>query len=127
MPPDDFAQKLTKALTSSLKDVSNIPDRETLQEESDLEKEHAKAVLRGLTQDIQERKKYARWFFILACCWLAAITGLLLLQGFGSFWFGRMQFRLADNVLLAVIGSTTVNVLGILYVVATYLFPKKHH
>jgi hypothetical protein len=27
--------------------------------------------------------------------------------------------------MLAVIGSTTVNVLGILYVVANYLFPKR--
>jgi hypothetical protein len=126
MPPDpDFVQKLTKVLTASLKGVSNVPDPQTLQEEDDLEKEHAKANLKGLKQDIDERKKYAKCFFVLACFWLVAITGLLLLQGFGSFWFGLMPFKLADTVLLAVIGSTTVNVLGILYVVATYLFPKK--
>jgi|SRR5579859_5764362 len=124
-PPDDFAKKLTEALTRSLKDVSNVPDPQTRQEEDDLEKEHARAILRGVKQDIEERKKYARRFFILACFWLAAITVLLVLQGFGSFWFGLMPFKLADTVLLAVIGSTTVNVLGILYVVANYLFPKR--
>ncbi len=124
-PPDDFASKLTEALTRSLKDVSNVPDPETRQEEDDLQKEHARAVLRGVTQDIDERKKYARRFFILACFWLVAITVLLVLQGFGSFWFGLMPFKLADTVLLAVIGSTTVNVLGILYVVVNYLFPKR--
>ncbi len=124
-PPDDFASKLTEALTRSLKDVSNVPDPETRQEEDDLQQEHARAVLRGVTQDIDERKKYARRFFILACFWLVAITVLLVLQGFGSFWFGLMPFKLADTVLLAVIGSTTVNVLGILYVVANYLFPKR--
>ncbi len=124
-PPDDFASKLTEALTRSLKDVSNVPDPETRQEEDDLQKEHARAVLRGVTQDIDERKKYARRFFILACFWLVAITVLLVLQGFGSFCFGLLPFILADTVLLAVIGSTTVNVLGILYVVVNYLFPKR--
>jgi hypothetical protein len=123
--PEDFTKKLTEALTRSLKDVSNVPDPETRQEEDDLEKEHARAILRGVKQDIEERKKYAKCFFILACFWLAAITVLLLLQGFGSFWFGLMPFKVADTVLLAVIGSTTVNVLGILYVVANYLFPKR--
>jgi hypothetical protein len=124
-PPEDFASKLTQALTRSLKDVSSVPDPETRQEEDDLQKEHARAILRGVKQDIDERKKYAKRFFILACFWLAAITVLLALQGFGSFWFGLMPFKLADSVLLAVIGSTTVNVLGILYVVANYLFPKR--
>jgi hypothetical protein len=123
MPSEDFAKKLTEALTRSLKGVSNVPDPETRQEEDDLQKEHAKAILRGLKQDIDERKKYAKYFFVLACFWLAAITILLVLQGFGSLW--PIPFKLADNVLLAVIGSTTVNVLGILYVVANYLFPKR--
>jgi hypothetical protein len=124
-PPDDFSQKLAKALSSSLKSVSSKADPQTLQEEEDLEKEHAKATLKGLRQDIDERKKYATCFFVLACFWLFAITVLLMLQGFGSFWFGLMPFKLSEAVLLAVIGSTTVNVLGILYVVATYLFPKR--
>ena len=36
-----------------------------------------------------------------------------------------MPFMLSENIMLAAIGSTTVNVLGILYVVANYLFPKR--
>ena len=124
-PPEDFSSKLAEALTRSLRGISDVPDPETREEEEDLQKQHFRTIIHGLEQDIDERKKYAKCFFILACCWLFAITGLLLLQGFGSFWFGLMPFRLADTVLLAVIGSTTVNVLGILYVVATYLFPKK--
>jgi len=117
-------KKILNRIAGSLRNVSDLPDPETLQEE-ELEKQHTKAIVQGLRQDIEERKKYARRFFILACCWLGAITGLLLLHGFGSFWFGLMPFKLPDSVLLAVIGSTTVNVLGILYVVANYLFPKK--
>ncbi len=126
MPLDpEAASRLARALAHKAREVSNEPQPETLAEEEDLETQHARALLRSLEQDISERKKYARHFFVLACCWLAAITIVLLLQGFGSFWFGRMLFKLTEPVLLAVIGSTTVNVLGILYVVANYLFPKK--
>ena len=77
--------------------------------------------LRGILQDIEERKKYANYFFRLACSWLFIITTILILQGFDGFY----SFKLQDNIVLAVIGSTTVNILGILYVVANYLFPKR--
>jgi len=105
--------------------VKSEPDERTREEKEDLEKQKRREEIRGLGQDINERKRYALCYFILACCWLGAITLILLLQGFGSFWFGLMPFKLQENVLLAVIGSTTVNVLGILYVVANYLFPKR--
>jgi hypothetical protein len=126
MPLDpESASRLARALAGKIKNASTEPQPETLEEEEDLETQQARALLRSLEQDISERKKYARHFFVLACCWLAAITVVILLQGFGSFWFGQMPFKLTDPVLLAVIGSTTVNVLGILYVVANYLFPKR--
>jgi len=76
-------------------------------------------------QDTEERKKYALAFFILSCVWIAVITMILLLQGFGSFWFGKLPFKLSEPVILATIGSTTVNIIGILFVVANYLFPKR--
>jgi hypothetical protein len=78
------------------------------------------AELRGLNQDIAERKKYATSFFILSCIWLLLVAAILLFQG-----FALAHFRLGEPVMLAAIGATTVNVLGILYVVANYLFPKK--
>jgi hypothetical protein len=47
---------------------------------------------------------------------------LLLFQGFLS----RLGiFNLSDTVILAAIGGTTVNVLGIFVVVVNYLFPKR--
>lgn len=70
---------------------------------------------------MDERKRYARSFFKLTCLWVAVIVSLLLFQGFG----GLIPFKLSDAVLLAAIGTTTVNIIGILYVVANYLFPKK--
>jgi hypothetical protein len=128
MPPSDKRDALKQALERALeraKEVSDQPDSKTREEEEDLNREQQRALIRGLLQDIQERKKYATYFFFFACCWLAIIAGIVLLDGFGSFWFGKFPFRLSERVVLAMIGSTTVNVLGILYVVANYLFPKK--
>lgn len=52
------------------------------------------------------------------------ISALLVLQGFHG--YGEWDsFHLSDVVLLSAIGATTVNILGILYVVAKYLFPPR--
>jgi hypothetical protein len=123
MPPNDKHEALREALVRATlhSSVSKIADSKTLEEEEDLDRQQQKAAIQGLVQDIDERKKYATYFFWLACSWLLTIILVVLLQGFGGF----LEFRLSDNVVLALIGSTTVNVLGILYVVSNYLFPKR--
>jgi hypothetical protein len=109
---------------SAPSNVSPVPQPETNAERVDLDNQRRKVEVEGLRQDTAERKMYARHFFILSCAWICIITAILLLQGFGSFWYGRFPFKLSEPVVLAVIGSTTVNILGILYVVANYLFPN---
>ena len=97
-----------------------VPTASATQEVEFFAQSRSSILLQGLGQDIAERKIYAKYFFRLACSWLFIITLILLLQGLGL-W----NFKLQDNVVLALIGSTTVNILGILYVVANYLFPKR--
>jgi hypothetical protein len=104
-------------------EVSAEADPKTALERERLENQRLQAEVAGLTQDTAERKRYALCFFVLACVWIAVITAVLLLQGFG--FFCKWPFKLSEPIVLAVIGSTTVNVLGILYVVANYLFPKR--
>lgn len=101
--------------------VSSEPDPKSLEEQEDLERQKVEVLLRSEEQDISERKKYAWYFFLLSSGWVAVISVLLFLEGFG----GHFAFRLSDSVLLAAIGSTTANILGIIYVVANYLFPKR--
>jgi len=69
-------------------------------------------------QDRGEREKYASRVYWLIVCWLIALAGILLLQG------SENSFSLRENVVLALIGGTTANVLGIFIVVINYLFPK---
>lgn len=94
-----------------------------------------------LQQDRVERQKYARYLFQLICIWLLGIYSIILLHGFnGSILSVRTddipvirrvrvvpRFELSDAVLLALIGGTTINVLGLFVIVANYLFtpPKE--
>ncbi len=56
--------------------------------------------------------------------WLVFLASLLTLHGFlgTSEW---LPFKISDQVMLAVLGVTTVNVLGVFLVAANYLFPKE--
>lgn len=114
LTPADLAQIVPPA------NVSQEPAPETALEKKDLDYQRLKLVLAGLEQDTSERKRYAERFFWLSCGWIVIITLILVLEGFGI-----CKFKLSDAVVLATIGSTTINILGILYIVANYLFPRK--
>jgi len=66
-----------------------------------------------------QREKYARHIFWLVCGWIVLIFVLLLLQGFSGF-IGYKPLN--DSVLIALISSTTVNVIGTLIIVLKYIF-----
>ena len=66
-----------------------------------------------------QREAYAKGIFCLVCIWISLIFILLLLQGFS----GRIGYKpLGDSVLIALISSTTVNVIGTLIIVLKYIF-----
>jgi len=92
-----------------------------VQQYTELEENFYRVHTAGIEQDIRERKKYAHRIFCLICSWIGAVFLLLVAEGFGS----TFHFALPSSVILAVIGSTTINVLGIFYIVTHYLFPKR--
>jgi hypothetical protein len=73
-----------------------------------------------------QREGYARRIFVLVCVWIALVFLLLLAQGFGDI----IHYKpLGDNVLIALVSSTTVNMIGTLVIVLKYIFkvPTPHH
>ena len=98
---------------------SNSPDAPTQLETASNANIKLEIENQGLTQNIEERKKYAHRIYCMISVWLGGVFVILLLAGFNF-----LSFRVSDSVLLAVIGSTTVNVLGLFYIVTNYLFPK---
>lgn len=84
--------------------------------EAKIERLEAKIERRSL------RAQYARQLFWLLCGSLVFVYFLLVCQGLQS--LGNHSFFLSDKVLIAVISSTTANVIGLFYVVAKYLYPN---
>ena len=109
-----------EAINASMMDaVSHEPDECTTQEQVDIQTRWTK--LSSYIQDTSERKKYAKRAFGLTCIWISGIYILLVLQG-----FTYKGFHLSESVLLAAIGSTTANVIGVFLIVTRYFFPNKH-
>jgi len=90
---------------------------ESLSESERIDLAKKKEDVRNKKQNRFERKKYANRIFKLIVWWLLFVGGVTVFQGIRPF-----GFELSTPVMLALIGGTTTNVLGIFYFVAKYLF-----
>lgn len=100
------------------------PDRDTenIYANQLADDEHKERVekLQSLKQDREQRKEFAVKIYRLICCWLCGIAVLLLLRAWNC-----GGFYLSDSVLIAIITSTSANVIGLLAIVVLYLFPRR--
>jgi hypothetical protein len=81
-------------------------------------------IIEGLEQDLKLREAFAWDIFYLIVAWLILIFLILLLEAFSATLCGH-TFKLSDTIIVALIGGTTVNVLGIFIIVVRYLFPQR--
>jgi hypothetical protein len=124
--------KATQAARGRLESTAskpNQPDKQTAEEEKDLDKqkqlaeiERLYALNAGLKSDIKQRALFAGKIFKLIVGWLIALIIIILLQGFAQ--YRGTYFHLDKEVILAFIGGTTINVLGLFGIVVAYLFKK---
>lgn len=75
--------------------------------------------VKNKAQDIEMRKKYAEQIFTFVSLYMFAVFFILFLAGSPS------AFKMSDTVLITLLGTTTANVIGVLVIVAKYLFPNK--
>jgi hypothetical protein len=135
---DEENERLRKVIRTGQEAASVPPGPEP--SESELaevadEEDAKRAVLRqyarsqGLDVDYQEhvlseakrvstaRLSYTAKIFWAVIIWLFSVLGLLLLEGFHI-----GGFLLSDTIIVAFLTTTTVNVLGLLYIVARWLY-----
>lgn len=67
--------------------------------------------------DITTKRRYGIWLLGIIALWLASVLAIISFTGAGT-------FKLSDKILLTLIGSTTANLVGLLYIVVSHLFPK---
>ncbi len=75
---------------------------------------------RGDSQDRDQRKEFAERIFSFVSIYMLFVFLILFLSGTET-----TNFKLSDNVLITLLGTTTANVIGILIIVVTYLFSRK--
>lgn len=92
---------------------SNILDEAHLEIDDDLKQEE----IESKRQDRKERKEYAAKVWKLICRYLLILS--LLVAG------SHCVFHLSDSVLIALLCTTTANILGLAYIVMRYLFKSK--
>ena len=80
------------------------------------------AHLKQLLQNIGERKKYASRIFWLVCGWLGFVGIIVFISGLEGHLFGGIRLSLPESVIIALITTTTINVIGIFLFVMRYLF-----
>jgi len=73
--------------------------------------------IRRYKQDTDERKLLSHWVVIVVSFWLFLV--LLLLFCDGIKWI-----CITDTVSCVLLGTTTINILGLAYIVLTGLFPE---
>ncbi|MGA2561870.1 MAG: hypothetical protein ABSF17_19535 [Terracidiphilus sp.] len=123
MASEESKFDLVKALASinvdPVKNAPNLADGYSNAERLDLDYERQKAELENLIDHQKQRKKFAGRIFYLTCAWITAVFGVLILDGFS--WRG---FHLSDSIVLAALGTTTANIIGVLLIVTNYFFPS---
>jgi hypothetical protein len=119
----DLTKLIAAINASAVEAVPEEPDAQANLEKSDVELDQKRAELDSFRQDTGERKKYAKNIFILTCIWVSGIYILMLFEGFGGLW--HWAFKLSEPIMLAAIGSTTANIVGVFLIVARYFFQKK--
>jgi hypothetical protein len=88
-------------------------------EKQKLEIERLTLVNAGVRQDAAHRHNWGKNLFPVCAGWIVTVAAILVLEGFHV-----RGFHLDNSVLIAFIGTTTANVLGLGYIVVNYLFPK---
>ena len=98
--------------------TSNEEVRERAEEEVDEDRRAKKLDNDIKEQDKDERKTYAERSFSLVSLWLLLIMVIMIAIG-----LDKMHF--SDNVIITLLTTTTVEVIGIYFIVSRYLFPPK--
>ncbi len=105
----------------------------SLTKKEDLAHRRSEENLKDYKETNTLRQKYAKNIYRLTYIWLIFIGIIVLLTGIGDLQFeikkfdlvfNLVEFKLSDNVLIAFITTTTINVIGIIYIVARWLFPN---
>lgn len=95
----------------------NIPN-DTLENVDDMSMRQQRK--ERFSQDTRFRRHLANWVMIIVPAWLMSVVVLIYLHGYNT-------LDLDKEVLITLLATTTVNVLGLAYIVLKVYFPKNQN
>lgn len=114
--PEEVRSAIPRASKKNI--VLDLDDLKALADE-DLRKAALSADwLKDSSQNRKERKKFAGRVFLLLSLWLGFVSSAIICARLGH-WL-----PLSDNILLALIGSASVDLVGLMAIVLRYLFSQ---
>ncbi len=125
MTLNELLSKLSQASDTTNIDEGRYDNIDNLIKEQELRKlqlenEARKVENESESQNKEQRKDFADRIYSFASIYMFGVFLILLLSGTET-----TNFKLSDNVLITLLGTTTANVIGILIIVVTYLFSRK--
>ncbi|MCD0465594.1 hypothetical protein [Flavobacterium sp. ENC] len=97
-----------------ISDVANAPASSVSIAEFISYEKH-RSDIQNSNQNMVERKRYAEYIFSFTCIWCICIFFILMWKGLG-------KLNLSDEIIITLIGSTTLNILVFFTLVTKYLF-----
>lgn len=123
LTPDDIVVPESSAPDGPQSDALASAEEVALYEQpariENLEHEAKRLALRQRRVDLKMRVGYSIALFVVLLFWLAFIAAVISATGSET-----CPFTLSDAVLIALIAGSTANVIGLVIIVAQYLFPK---
>lgn len=109
-----------ESLTSIGKNEGDRIKQKYLEEKWKTDNKIRNEELEGKKQDRNQRKEFASKIFDFMCWYLGAVFFIIMLNGVTI-----NNFHVSDEVILALLGTTAIEVIGTFAIVARYLFSKK--
>ena len=106
----------------SLQDAVNVITNEHITQE-DTEKSIKKHESERAGLYNKHYAEYANTIPKIVIWYLCFVGFILFLNGVG-FSCHQFKFYLSDSVIITLLGTTTINILGLMYIVAKHLFPN---
>jgi hypothetical protein len=130
-PPESSPSKGKRPSLSVITAQPNPAQALATEAASDLEQEtqdleHQRALFDVQRHRQEQQKVYAEKTFQFVFGWIYMVVLLLVLDGFGS-EYRYFRFHLSDHVLEVALGSTTLNVIGLLVIVLKGIFTGDGH
>lgn len=115
-----LSEKEPEGTEAKEEERAGLTSREIKDEKERLQNRMLESILKDKEQDRSQRKDYASMIFSFMCWYMFAVFFIIIMNGITV-----NHFHVSDDVILALLGTTAIEVIGTFAFVARYLFGNR--